>query len=826
MKDPGYRLPDVIDPDRIGVCVPVPNDDNHRRAFLGALHTLTWSKNWERDSSHSAAEVARVWQEVYDAVSDALGTEICSGGEPAPCVSYSSKAGFISYGPNDPRYTPDYVPTGYASPPWYEHTTASGLAYGTFPGDIVTTFERLPFVLPGFESPELWPWIKVSFHVGPDGGEVEFHLRNVVLGSLFIVTRSDQPLYVSAVDVNKDLPAAIPETEANVIVEMTFESEGDHWVQFNILPNIDVEEIPITYGGGLHHVVLCGDITPEAEDEELPLELNIVADDLVLLYDGIPIDTIPKASLQSWLDRWVDTTGDDMTGVLNHKSVTSSHETYYGSDGTTRLLRISRQSAQIDLVRDVGKVLTIGGAGNVPLLTYLDQYVRYLSRPGLATPLVGNFRFGGEDVNAAAHFDNAGTGDVVRFSKAGILQAVITGSGIVRQYGAEIRGLTSTASWQKQAGMQGGWVDSVHATRKGLLEIDVSGYDGDHEVLSAEYGADITTLPKIGFFGHTRNTRQELRPGSTDGLLYAIRDQLAAYGLLDAEIAYGVPSADPGAIPEPRKCSAAYYFADSLAAMISDVFTNLETVSTDEVLTGLIEDYKIPANAAHQVLLAFQAAYADETGIVADLTDPEDIAEVLIGCDFDRDCFYDWIDVTSGWIVQTAEIIKAVLDVAWETLGAFWFAYGQFVDHPSCNLFQWPCSDLEVSFLFGPPAGVEIQQGIAGGLAAGLTVEESGPNWGSWVNFHFDECAIDHVEIDVNVVYVPQWLHVMTWTGDPGDYTLVGQHPSGNLPTGIQTVTLSPNGAPSNCTRLSVRFENEPTASAANVIYAIRIYME
>lgn len=75
-----YILPEVIDPDRISVCVPVPDDDNHRRAFLGALYSLTYSRNWERDAEHNAALVSRVWTEIYEIVSERLDLgEECGG---------------------------------------------------------------------------------------------------------------------------------------------------------------------------------------------------------------------------------------------------------------------------------------------------------------------------------------------------------------------------------------------------------------------------------------------------------------------------------------------------------------------------------------------------------------------------------------------------------------------------------------------------------------------------------------------------------------------------------------------------------------------------
>lgn len=63
-KDGGYLLPEVVDPPRISLCIEIPNEMNHILAFWGALDTLTWSRNWQRDEAHTAAEVSRVWGNV------------------------------------------------------------------------------------------------------------------------------------------------------------------------------------------------------------------------------------------------------------------------------------------------------------------------------------------------------------------------------------------------------------------------------------------------------------------------------------------------------------------------------------------------------------------------------------------------------------------------------------------------------------------------------------------------------------------------------------------------------------------------------------------
>ena len=72
-SDGGYRLPDVVDDgERIYVCVPVPDQQEHRHAFAGAIYSLARWWNWERDDDKRGAEVASVWFDIWLNVIDQL----------------------------------------------------------------------------------------------------------------------------------------------------------------------------------------------------------------------------------------------------------------------------------------------------------------------------------------------------------------------------------------------------------------------------------------------------------------------------------------------------------------------------------------------------------------------------------------------------------------------------------------------------------------------------------------------------------------------------------------------------------------------------------
>ena len=78
----GYLLPLVNNPaEQISVCVPIPNDINHIRAFLGQLDMLGYWWLWERDSGKNGTLAAHVWREIADTVRERIDNgELCSMG--------------------------------------------------------------------------------------------------------------------------------------------------------------------------------------------------------------------------------------------------------------------------------------------------------------------------------------------------------------------------------------------------------------------------------------------------------------------------------------------------------------------------------------------------------------------------------------------------------------------------------------------------------------------------------------------------------------------------------------------------------------------------
>jgi hypothetical protein len=77
----GYLLPEVLEPETYkSVCVTIPDDPAHLRAFVGQIYRLTYWNTWQRNPTHEGRLAARAWQIPYDAVVAALdAAQECGG---------------------------------------------------------------------------------------------------------------------------------------------------------------------------------------------------------------------------------------------------------------------------------------------------------------------------------------------------------------------------------------------------------------------------------------------------------------------------------------------------------------------------------------------------------------------------------------------------------------------------------------------------------------------------------------------------------------------------------------------------------------------------
>jgi len=284
----GYALPLDVDPPRIGVCVLVPDDPNHIRAFKGALWSLTWAKNWQNDGTRRGLDASFVWRDVYDDMVSKLGIEVCEGQE-ITCQSYPNTASFIQYFPNDPRYTPDLVTDGYNSPAWYFATPAANIAYGTQDGDIITSLDRFPpGSLPTIIPSSGLPRCRVNV-VAEVGTVVRVYMRNMLAGSIIQATLDDDPLSVRFYDCTRDVLSIPPETNDTIVVEWQFDTAGPHHIDLIVVSQVN-DNIPFLFhGGGVIRVDICNG---EPLVPEYKYTLNQDGCNLQLLADGEVISTV------------------------------------------------------------------------------------------------------------------------------------------------------------------------------------------------------------------------------------------------------------------------------------------------------------------------------------------------------------------------------------------------------------------------------------------------------------------------------------------------------------------------------------------------------
>lgn len=253
----GYFLPEVITGHAFKtVCFDIPDVAEYRQAFWGKVYELTSPAVWRKESYADARnlQAAQYWEEIlYTNVSRFWEEDGCA---PSTCRTYPPSAGFIQWFPNDPFLTPDFVGDGYNNPAWYLATTASNIAYGSSPGDAITSLDRfppgsLPTVIPSSGLPR--------FRINVSGaGTVKATLVNLFGGSLIQTTTDDDILTLKFVDVSRDTISAPPETQEELTVEFTFDTPGAHHIDFIVVSWANTSIPFLHHGGGLRRVELCG----------------------------------------------------------------------------------------------------------------------------------------------------------------------------------------------------------------------------------------------------------------------------------------------------------------------------------------------------------------------------------------------------------------------------------------------------------------------------------------------------------------------------------------------------------------------------------------
>lgn len=704
----GYRNPlhepatDTEPADYRCITLQIPDDAEYLAAFKRGLESLSHWPDYRRTGDTSGADTARVWKSVLDSV--VWDNDSCypEQGDEGGCFSIGPFHPAVSYYPNHPKLQPNYAGP-YDARVW---TTGAGYSFATADDVMLdslswVTADIIEAIAIGLPS------ITVGF---TGAGEIDIHFISQLQGGAVWVFPDGNPLvgdlvsteFIDVTDIASietlinflELALQGDYQQAEAIHTMNFETGGEHTITMWFLPLGEIEPPYVGLGGGLREIQFCGEITV-IEEAVVPYTIELDGDSLNLLADDVVVSEISKTTLQSFLDKWVDEAGDTMTGELVHDIVSSGgspaaetwkrdgeeHVAWIMANGLPTLrakrnLRIRNESqgtsnpSQIELRND-GKIrLWANANASLPPNAWVAMANRHATEPTVG---ISNSLSGGPLLWAYDHIP--------------VLRASLIASGKWRGAGLDGYDYSSTSIWRKQFGLQGAWKSSVDATYKGRVELDVSGYDGDHEVFAAEYGESISDLPAIGFFGDTPQTRVPFSVAGINGLTFAMYDQLKAYGLLDA--AFIPPSVTPEAVSGDltawEKCNAAYYAASQLDGLIQDIVTNIETVTFDELLSGVMEDYGLVIDGATQMLNSFMQQYGSLAGVLTDWSDRDDFTEELIACDFDLTCFLEWLLDYPGWTTATKDIIRDILTAVWDTLMPVWMGLGKWVDSGECN---------------------------------------------------------------------------------------------------------------------------------------------
>ena len=276
-------IPSVINPvGRRSFCITIPEHPEHYAAFWGAMLSLTHPSNWEQEETHKAAEIAAVWRELYDfnqgtfdLRENCIIPTTCDEGE---CTDYPPRSPFITYAPNDPFRTPEFIPSPYPIPPWYtnpgiplpgvlpDDAMVNGLAIIAF-GDIIGLVEvGLPRARIRFTGSGM---VELEFVLVPQGGWA-YVILDLDIATAKLVDLAT--LTILGHDFIEDLFDGFVGgvTDNTFILEIPVDFAGDHIIDIGFAPQVG-SDILLGFGGGLRRIALCGvDIVGEVTEDTLP----------------------------------------------------------------------------------------------------------------------------------------------------------------------------------------------------------------------------------------------------------------------------------------------------------------------------------------------------------------------------------------------------------------------------------------------------------------------------------------------------------------------------------------------------------------------------
>jgi hypothetical protein len=366
----GHPTPD-LPPSEIGfVCKPifVPDIPELWDCLYGQISEMTRAYYWKQVGTMTPAQAAFLWAR-------ALGMtdvdKLCTYEESNNCLEYpTNDTDIITFEPTNPYAQWDVIPAGYILPPFVRYgnfipdfvpdifeDAIEGWATnmtGYLPTDVLTLAGNFPFAANWFnEFADGLPRFKITVE---GKGRVLLHLLQVPLGGRALITvdlELNIPGIISGlitenykmIELERDEISVPSEVDIDHIEEVELTTDGQHIIYVTFIPVIDIDEIPLKFGGGLRSIEWCPEtsvILPidctyikncfDADPDTIAMnEITVVnmngttqefLDDLETLYtdspqdidpdipEGIPPTTIERNALchalNSWLQQYVE----------------------------------------------------------------------------------------------------------------------------------------------------------------------------------------------------------------------------------------------------------------------------------------------------------------------------------------------------------------------------------------------------------------------------------------------------------------------------------------------------------------------------------------
>lgn len=508
-------------------CVEIAND--WVPLILTALDRLKMGDMW----NGTDADIQRAYQNI-ETLQAELMAGVCEGGTfDYECENLPLFAPNIDFHPNHPYDSPDFVPTGYACPPWNIVTvpdTPTGFRVGDVAINPLCALFGFPPVIPISGVP------RFQIHVeGPADVDIEF--MDVFQGGIAIIYVDSVPhswhdlqlfnvadiVNVAALSdlVGIAIDALIKPVEQD---QISITESGPHIIEVQFFPRPALD-LTLGWGGGIRAIQICSsevqvDLTQFVTDVRLNdgvLEKEIdgswIAAEAVT--DHVDASVLVRGNgcsiegLRAWDANWftlpdtdfVDrqTSCDFLSTVVVDSDESSFRGLRFGNDvvinhsgGSAALYSTINKQAMIVNFTDKNAV-RVRANGQIDAV---DDYTHNPTDEALLNvsnaesgkvPLLVQQRGGVQTVLVQVR-NQSGT-DVVEVSDTGWLSAMQQ---------LIVNDLTSTAAKRAQGRLLGQWVDDTDSIRKGAIELQVDDFIGARTAIRAEANGNETEL---GFHG-------------------------------------------------------------------------------------------------------------------------------------------------------------------------------------------------------------------------------------------------------------------------------------------------------------------------------------